>query len=722
MPRRDLSTRLPVLGLLLAAGAAGIYFAARAGGVGAGLLAGVALLSGGALALTSERASSSSWTLAQAFDAVLLALPGALIVYLSFNSGGYFPDSVAVATILLIVLLVARLTVVDAPTAGFSAPLAVAAGALGLFAVWVLASAAWSDAPTRALVEFDRAFFYLLLLVLCGVAPRTSSRLRWMAASITAGVVIVAIGALATRLAPDHFHITLPVLNENNLNYPLTYSNALGMLCVLGTILALYFATSVRLPRGVRVAASAAVPILATTVYLTLSRGPVAAAILGIVAFVLIGRPRGLLTGLVATVPTSIIAVASAYQHSALTVGARYTHAAASQGHRVAVVLVLCVAAAAGLRLLLTPVDARLADYSLPEGSRRTVVAGGWIALVVVLLAVAAAVHAPSRISDQYHRFVNSGQAAPTADVRQSVFSSANRGLVDNWSVALRAFKDSPLHGQGAGTYEVYWNQHRPKKQATYNVVDAHSLYLESLGEVGLVGFLLLVVLILSVLWSLLPVRRGANRTLYAALFAAALAWAAHAGIDWDWEMPAVTLIFIALGGAALAEHASTVRWHPFSDTARVLAGLMLLLSAITPGLVFASQRQLNDARDALQAGSCVRAIKRGSDAVNTLNTRSEAYEVLALCQQRRGRIGFAIAAMRKAVSNDPHNWRYHYELGVLLGGAGLQAAPEILTAYRLNPATPGLADLVKELPKGNGAIAWDLVLEGPSGASGRTP
>jgi hypothetical protein len=30
-------------------------------------------------------------------------------------------------------------------------------------------------------------------------------------------------------------------------------------------------------------------------------------------------------------------------------------------------------------------------------------------------------------------------------------------------------------------------------------------------------------------------------------------AWAVHAGLDWDWEMPAVTLPALALGAAAIA-------------------------------------------------------------------------------------------------------------------------------------------------------------------------
>ena len=716
MTKRDLTSRLPVLGLLVAAGVAAIYFAARAGGTGAGLLTAVAAGCALALALRVETGSVETVSLQSVSDAALIALPGALVIYLSFDTGGYFPASPAFVAIVLVAVLVLRITLVDQPFEGVSRALATAVAALGLLACWALLSALWSDAPGRALVEFDRSYMYLLVLVLAGLAARTSIRLRWLAASIAAGELVVAIAALATRLAPDRFPIDIPAFGESNLAYPLTYSNALGMLCVTGAILALYFASSVRLPRAARVAGAAALPVFATTVYLTLSRGPVAAAVIGIVAFVLLGRPRGLLPALVATVPTSVIAVASAYQHPVLTGADPAGAGGAAAGHTVALVLALCVLAAVVIRLALTPIDNRLAGYSLPERSRRPVLAASWIGLALAVVVVGLALHAPSRISDQYHRFIDAAQASPTQDIRKSVFSSANRGLLDNWSVGLHAFRDRPLLGQGAGTYEVYWNQDRPAKQSSYNVTDAHSLYIETLGELGVVGFVLLLIMILAVLASLLPVRRGRNRALYAALFATALAWLFHAGVDWDWEMPAVSLPFFALGGAALALHRDSALPAWTSQGVRVLVALLLIFTAIAPGLVLASQRQLNDARDALGARNCNRAIDRAAASISTLSFRAEPYEVLAICQAQAQRVGFALQAMKKAETLDPDNWRYAYGVGVLRGGAGLDPFPELARAQRLNPHLKELNALLATVPKGT-AIDWGLELQGPSGA-----
>lgn len=716
---RSSSFRLATLALLLLVGAIVVYVAGRAGGAQAALPATIAVGCAAGLLLLDGGAGARSWTLTTAFDVIGLALPAALVVFFAFNSGGYFAGPQALAAMALVVILVLRLTLAEGPFNAISVPLAAGIAALGLLVLWILTSSIWSDTAGRALVEFDRAFMYLLVFVAAGFAARTASRLRWLAAGLAAAAVAVAVAALATRLLPDRFPTSIPAIGESNLAWPLTYSNALGIVCVLGAILCLYFASSVNQPRAVRALGAAALPILATTVYLTLSRGPVAAAIVGIVAFALLGRPRGLLTGLLAAVPPSVVAVASAYQHPILTSNKPQAAAAVSQGHAVARVVIACVIAAALLRLLLSSLDDRLRDYRLPSERRRPVVAGAWAGLAIVVLGIALAVNAPAKISDQYDRFVSTGQAPPgQTDLRQSVFSSANRGIVDNWRIALDAFKDAPLHGQGAGSYENYWNEHRPARQSSYNVVDAHSLYVEVLGELGIVGFVLLVALILLVLAALLPIGRGANRPLYAALFAVALAWTAHAGVDWDWEMPAVTVIFIGLGGAALATHQRDLRLTQLPQGARVIAGILVLATAITPALVYISQRQLNEARDAQAAGNCRRAIDRAAASIETLASRAEPYEVLGLCQISAGRPAFAVQAFQRASDRDPDNWRYHYDLATAQGNAGIDPRPALRTAQRLNPHNAELNSLISTIPPGQSA-AWDIELIGPGGATG---
>src|SRR3954470_19443984 len=75
----------------------------------------------------------------------------------AFEAGGYFAGTSALGAALVSLALIAHVMRARRPFEGLSAGVVVAAGALGLLAVWTLVSAIWSDSPARALVEFDRA-------------------------------------------------------------------------------------------------------------------------------------------------------------------------------------------------------------------------------------------------------------------------------------------------------------------------------------------------------------------------------------------------------------------------------------------------------------------------------------------------------------------------------------------------------------------------------------
>jgi len=85
-----------------------------------------------------------------------------------------------------------------------------------------------------------------------------------------------------------------------------------------------------------------------------------------------------------------------------------------------------------------------------------------------------------------------------------------------------------------------------------YFVRDAHSLYLETLGELGIVGFLLLAGTLatgLAVAVARLARARDPARAAVAALLGTLVAYLVGAGVDWMWELTAVTLVGVcALG------------------------------------------------------------------------------------------------------------------------------------------------------------------------------
>jgi O-antigen ligase len=128
------------------------------------------------------------------------------------------------------------------------------------------------------------------------------------------------------------------------------------------------------------------------------------------------------------------------------------------------------------------------------------------------------------------------------------------------WSVAWHDIEAHPVLGSGAGTYARRWHQERPLPVA---VQDAHSLYLETLAETGLPGlFLLAVVLGTPLLATLAKQARSAPISLAPAY----VAYLVHAGIDWDWEMPIVTLSALACA-ATLVQSRGHYEVHDPSPT-----------------------------------------------------------------------------------------------------------------------------------------------------------
>jgi O-antigen ligase len=119
----------------------------------------------------------------------------------------------------------------------------------------------------------------------------------------------------------------------------------------------------------------------------------------------------------------------------------------------------------------------------------------------------------------------------------------------DYWRVALRALAAEPLHGVGAGGWAVWWLRYR-----TVNAFaqDAHSLPLQTLAELGLVGAALLLAFFAGIALAARAAHRGAP-ALAAGPIAAFVVYAAHAPLDWEWQMPAVTIVALVLAGSLLA-------------------------------------------------------------------------------------------------------------------------------------------------------------------------
>ncbi len=244
--------------------------------------------------------------------AALLLLPAGLMGYLAFSAGGFYPGASAYVAIVLCLVLVVRMLGAAQPFEGVGWGLAVAGGALGLYALWTLLSEHWSHAPGDAVVEYTRTLVYLLATVVFGSVARTRVRMVWVLRTLALAISVVCLCGLITRVLPHLWPTSANIVNER-LSYPVSYWNVLGLLAAFGILLCVHLTSDERERRSVQVAAAAAVPVLAATLYFTFSRGSIGVCFIGLVAYILIGRPRGLLSGVVALVPTAAVAVRVAY-------------------------------------------------------------------------------------------------------------------------------------------------------------------------------------------------------------------------------------------------------------------------------------------------------------------------------------------------------------------------------------------------------------------------
>jgi hypothetical protein len=663
----------------------------------------------------------------------LMLLPGALIVFTGFNAGGYFPATPAILAIVLAQILLVRIVQARHPFAGLTLSTLLALGALAAYALMMLLSMFWSHASGRALVEFDRVWMYLLVLLLLGSVRATTDSLRWLVRGLLLGACVVCLAGLTSRVLPAVWP-TAPDVSNQRLSYPVTYWNTLGLLAALGIVLAFHLSCTLSERRPVRILAAGVLPLLAATLFFTFSRGAIAAGAIGLAVYVLCARPRALLVGLLATVAPTAVLIVVAYHANLLDTVDPTTPAAIAQGHHVALVAGLCACASASLcllfALLLDPPLLRrsLAPPRMRASTRRAVIAGGLCAAVALGIALGA----PHVLARDWSRFISGATPHGSHDLRQRLTDPSNDGRTDLWQVALNGFTASPLHGYGAGTYQTLWDRGRPRFVYTIN---AHSLYLQAMAELGLPGIALLAILLVAVLGGLAArVRvRGPRRSLYGVLLACAVVWAVRAGVDWDWEMPVVTLPFFAAaglalsprarsrggGGSALGASGDEAGWTPGARgggagwtpaaRGRAILGLLCIAGAVLPVLIVGSQNHLGEAENALYEPTpdCTTASAAARASIGWLNMRPEPFEILGFCDLRGGRPADAVIQMRQAVRLDPGSWETYYALSIAQAAAGVDPMAAARRAFSMDPLDPLTRQAVRELEAADGQREW---------------
>ena len=225
------------------------------------------------------------------------------------------------------------------------------------------------------------------------------------------------------------------------------------------------------------------------------------------------------------------------------------------------------------------------------------------------------------------------------------------------WHVAVQEAQAHPVLGSGAGTYVDWWVRERSVPLQTQ---EAHSLYVETLAELGPVG-LVLVLLVVGI--PLAATRRPD-------LAAGVAAFAVGAAVDFDWELAGVTVPAVIVAALAVAPA------RPRRVPTRVVVPAAAVL-AVAAFLAYAGNAKLSSAQDAARRGDTARAAAEARAALRWQPYSPQPWLVL-------GDVTHDVQAYRRATELDPADWLLWQRLAGVAHGPLRRLAEA--KAAQLNP------------------------------------
>lgn len=599
----------------------------------------------------------------------------ATVLWLTGADGGAFPVDLGLPAVALLAVLVVVIVASDRLSLGRAELVAV--GAWTALLVWTVSSALWSPGVATPLAEAERTALYLAAVAACLFGGERASA-RPLAAALLVAATTVSCWSLLPRLL--HPASANAGVGAGRLAGPLGYWNGLGLVAAIGCLLALGFAVhGERI--AVRASASAALVVLAPTLYFTFSRGSWLALAIGLLVATTVEQRRWpLASAVLGAVPAAALALVAAAHARALGQTGLSSGAAGHEGHVLAGELVVLGVLAAGL----AAAAARLPQPRPLPGRLRAPLRMTAAAVAVLALVAIVAVGKPVTRANHLLASFRAEPAGASSDLGGRLFSTSGNGRSAYWSVAWREARAHPLLGGGAGSYERSWLRWRPVPAPA---LDAHELYLETLAELGPVGAAALLLALLAPFASL---RRARREPLTAACAGAYAAFLVHAALDWDWELTAVGLVGLLCGVSLLlagraAGQGRRLGWRGASAILAPAVALGGLIFVLHVGNSASAASEAAAGRDDNRAAT--RAARR---AVRWAPWSAQAHRDLGEALLAEGDTGTAAVALRQGIAEDDSDWQLWYDLALTRSGRGRNAA--LARAAALDPLGPDIA------------------------------
>jgi hypothetical protein len=572
-------------------------------------------------------------------------------------------------------------------------PLLAVAGLTGMW-LWSWLSASWAESSDQAFVVAGRWALYAAMLAALLMLIRSEFE-RWLPLiSATIGIVVVG-GYVVLRMLDGDVEA---LFFGGRLRDPLGYVNGQAGYFLLGFWPCVALAEQQRSKILAGLGAACAL-MLGGLLVLSQTRGVLpAAAASAVVVFALVpGRPRRVFA--LALIGVGLVAISAplldvfqnvpdgqpADPELVKFAARRILLAALAVGVGWAVAQIVLARVTAG--------DSPTAAW-MRRGER--FLAAGIVA--IALLAALVAVGDPvDKVRQQYDNFVN----LRVQDPGSTRFLSGGGYRYDYWRVAWLEFKDSPLRGQGAGNYDERYFLDR---RTTEDIRQPHSVEMQTLAELGLVGMLFLLLFVGAVLAGLWRQSRRAvklpeRRMVAVAAGGAFVAWFVQTSVDWLHNIPGVTGVALCAAAALVAPWA---RRRGTSLTARIVAvalvGLAVVAAADSVGRLAYAEKDRLDARNSLRSDPVEalrlanRSLSLNDDSVPTLYVKSAAYARVGRYRQSR-------AALLEAATLEPHDHLTWALLGDLSARRGTfrEARRYYRRSLALNPKNTFVEPLAKD-------------------------
>ena len=584
------------------------------------------------------------------------ALCFGLVLFLGLEGGGYdalVHDQVGIAAWWA---LLATVAVGLLPRRRLGPAALAALGLLTAFALWIGLSLVWTESVEKTLTDFARALSYVAIFALVLVS-RDGRETQRLLGAVAGAIVVIATVALLSRLHPDWFPATAQQTGkilgaEDRLSFPLNYWNALAALTAIGIPLLLQLASSARWILT-RAAAAAALPAMILVLYLTLSRGGIAAAAIATLVFLAVAADRlPKLVPLAIATAAGALLIVLAHDREALHDGLANALAREQGDELLPIVIVVCAA----VGLLQAAVAALGRRWKRPDWSRPSK-EGTWVGVAlgaVILLVAALALGAPGRVSDAWDEFKEGGGPGEGSE---RLSSAAGESRYQFWVSTLDENATAPFIGTGSGTFQFWWTR---EGDTAETVRDAHSLYMQTIGELGIVGILLLLAFLA---WVLVSGLRAAllsdaeERSRLAAALAGFTVFLMTAAVDWMWQVPVVPVaaLMLACGllvaGGGGAKPRLPVPW-------RVGVAVVSLLAIVAIAIPLASLSLTRQSQAAVRGGDYAGALEDAKSAQNVEPAAATPRLQQALVLELMGDLPAAEAKAREAVDRESTNWR----------------------------------------------------------------